>query len=96
LVIAVFIAIVGVSAVFIPTLEVVSNQLMFFKKGTNIRKTFGKVEKSFGGAVPLTGEIVSSSICDVGSNGTLFDGSPIVDSHFLLVLTIEVACIGKI
>jgi predicted RND superfamily exporter protein len=60
LVISVFIAIVGVSAVFVPTLEVVSNQLMFFKKGTKIRKTFSKVEKSFGGAVPLTGEIVSN------------------------------------
>jgi predicted RND superfamily exporter protein len=60
LVVAVFIAIVGVSVVFIPTLEVVSNQLMFFKKGTNIRKTFSKVETSFGGAVPLTGEIVSN------------------------------------
>ena len=59
LVIAVFLSVVGVSVVFIPKLEVVSNQLMFFKKGTKIRQTFSKVEKSFGGAIPLMGEIVT-------------------------------------
>jgi predicted RND superfamily exporter protein len=53
----VFAAIVCVSAVYIPRLEVVSDTLMFFKKGSEIRQTFSKVEESFGGALPLTGEI---------------------------------------
>jgi predicted RND superfamily exporter protein len=30
---------------------------MFFKEGSEIRQTFGKVEESFGGALPLTGEM---------------------------------------
>ncbi len=54
-----FLAIMVVSAFFIPKLEVVSNQLMFFKEGSQIRQTFDKVEKYFGGALPLTAEIVS-------------------------------------
>ena len=45
--------------VFCKIIEVVSNQLMFLKKGTKIRQTFSKVEKSFGGAIPLIGEIVT-------------------------------------
>jgi len=58
-IVAAFAAIVVVSAIFIPRLEVVSNQLMFFKPDTEIRKTFAKVEEHFGGATPLTAEIVS-------------------------------------
>ncbi|MFC2017419.1 RND family transporter [Chloroflexota bacterium] len=63
-----FLAIVAVSAFYIPRLEVVSNQLMFFKEDSQIRQTFDKVEKYFGGALPLTAEIVS----DRGT-GTLRD-----------------------
>jgi len=55
----VFLAIVAVSAFYIPRLEVVSNQLMFFREDSQIRQTFDKVEKYFGGALPLTAEIVS-------------------------------------
>jgi len=54
-----FLVIVVISAFYIPRLEVVSNQLMFFKEDSQIRQTFDKVEKYFGGALPLTGEIVS-------------------------------------
>ncbi|MFC1988322.1 RND family transporter [Chloroflexota bacterium] len=54
-----FIAIVVFSAFYIPQLEVVSNQLMFFKEDSPIRQTFDKVERYFGGALPLTAEIVS-------------------------------------
>ncbi len=54
-----FLAIVVVSAFYIPRLEVVSNQLMFFKEDSLIRQTFDKVEKYFGGALPLTAEIVA-------------------------------------
>ena len=54
-----FLAIVAVSAFYIPRLEVVSNQLMFFREGSEIRKTFNKVEEHFGGALPLTAEIIS-------------------------------------
>ncbi|MFC2052382.1 RND family transporter [Chloroflexota bacterium] len=54
-----FLAIMVFSAFYIPGLEVVSNQLMFFKEDSQIRQTFNKVEKYFGGALPLTAEIVS-------------------------------------
>ena len=59
LIVVVFLAIVLVSAFNIPRLDVVSNQLMFFKEGSQIRQTFDKVEKYFGGALYLTGEIAS-------------------------------------
>jgi len=59
LVIGSFLVIVGVSAFYLPRLEVVSNQLMFFKEGSEIRQTFARVEEHFGGAFPLTGEIIS-------------------------------------
>jgi hypothetical protein len=59
LVVVVFLAIVAVSAFYIPRLEVVSNQLMFFKEDSQIRQTFDKIEKHFGGALPLIGEIIS-------------------------------------
>ena len=55
----IFATIVIVSAVYIPRLHVVSDQLMFFKEGSEIRQTFARVEEQFGGAVPLTGEIVA-------------------------------------
>jgi predicted RND superfamily exporter protein len=55
----IFAVIVVVSAVFIPGLRVVSDQLMFFKEDSEIRKTFARVEEHFGGAIPLTGEIVA-------------------------------------
>jgi len=59
LIVGVFLAIVVVSAGNIPRLEVVSNQLMFFKEDSEVRQTFDKVEKYFGGALPLTAEIVA-------------------------------------
>ncbi len=59
LIVVVFLAIVAISAFNIPRLDVVSNQLMFFKEGSQIRQTFDKVEKYFGGALYLTGEIAS-------------------------------------
>ena len=55
----VFLAIMAVSAFYIPRLDVVSNQLMFFREESQIRQTFDKVEKYFGGALYLTGEIAS-------------------------------------
>lgn len=55
-----FMAIIVISVFYIPKLEVVSNQLMFFKEDSQIRQTFDKVEKYFGGALPLTAEIASN------------------------------------
>jgi predicted RND superfamily exporter protein len=55
-----FMTIIGISIFYIPRLEVVSNQLMFFKADSQIRQTFDKIEKYFGGALPLTAEIVSN------------------------------------
>ena len=59
-----FIAIIAISAFYIPSLEVVSNQVMFFREDSQIRQTFDKVEKYFGGALPLTAEIVSDRGAD--------------------------------
>ena len=59
-VILAFAVIVVVSALHIPRLEVVSNQLMFFKEDSEISQIFDRVEKDFGGALPLTGDIAAS------------------------------------
>jgi len=58
-VIVAFAIVIGISAFSIPRLEVVSNQLMFFKQDSEIVQTFDRVEKYFGGALPLTGEIAA-------------------------------------
>jgi len=63
-----FLVIVVVSAFSIPRLEVVSNQLMFFKEDSPIRQTFDKVEKYFGGSLPLTAEIVADRGIDTLRN----------------------------
>ena len=57
IIILAFAAITTVAVIFIPNIEVSSNQLMFFKDNSEIRQTFAKVEEHFGGAMPLTGEI---------------------------------------
>jgi predicted RND superfamily exporter protein len=56
----IFAAIVAVSVAYIPGIQVVSDQLMFFKEDSDIRQTYARVEQQFGGAIPLTGEIISS------------------------------------
>jgi len=58
-VIVAFAIVIGISAFAIPRLEVVSNQLMFFKEDSEIVQTFDRVEKHFGGALPLAGEIAA-------------------------------------
>lgn len=63
-IIIIFLTIIIISASYIPKLEVVSNQLMFFKDDSPIRQTFDKVEKYFGGALPLSAEIVSAQGID--------------------------------
>lgn len=55
----IFAAIVIVAAVYIPGIHVVSDQLIFFKEGSEIRQTYDRVEEQFGGAIPLTGEIIA-------------------------------------
>ncbi|MFC2021337.1 RND family transporter [Chloroflexota bacterium] len=59
-----FMLITAISVFYIPKLEVVSNQLMFFRENSQIRQTFDKVEKYFGGALPLTAEIVADQGID--------------------------------
>lgn len=44
------------AAVFIPRLEVDSDQLFFFKDNHEVRLAFQAMEEVFGGATPLTGE----------------------------------------
>jgi predicted RND superfamily exporter protein len=51
-------AIVMYAAVFIPQLQVDSDQLFFFKDGDPVREAFTKTEEVFGGATPLAGEFV--------------------------------------
>ena len=55
-----FTGIVIASVIFIPKIEVVSDQLMFFKASSVIRQTSAKVEQHFGSAQPLIGELVST------------------------------------
>jgi hypothetical protein len=55
----IFSGIVVITAIFIPRLHVVSDQLMFFKESSEIRQSFAKVEENFGGVMPLTGEIIA-------------------------------------
>ncbi|MFC1991530.1 RND family transporter [Chloroflexota bacterium] len=59
-----FMAIAVISLFSIPRLEVVSNQLMFFKENSQIRQTFDKIEEYFGGALPLAAEIVANQGMD--------------------------------
>jgi len=51
-------AIVVFAAIFIPRLQVDSDQLFFFKDGDPVREAFAKTEEVFGGATPLAGEFV--------------------------------------
>ena len=44
--------------VFIPKLDVDSDQLFFFKDNDPVREAFAKTEEVFGGATPLAGEFV--------------------------------------
>jgi predicted RND superfamily exporter protein len=53
-------AIVVYAAVFIPQLQVDSDQLFFFKDGDPVRSAFEKTEEVFGGATPLAGEFAFS------------------------------------
>jgi predicted RND superfamily exporter protein len=57
----IFAAVFAVSVAFIPRLEVESNQLTYFKESSEIRQTFSRIEKDFGGAIPLIGELASPS-----------------------------------
>jgi len=50
--------IVAFALVFIPQLDVDSDQLFFFKDGDPVREAFEKTEEVFGGATPLAGEFV--------------------------------------
>lgn len=50
--------IVAFALVFIPRLDVDSDQLFFFKSGDPVREAFEKTEEVFGGATPLAGEFV--------------------------------------
>jgi len=76
IIVLVFLVVIVVSAVYVPRLEVVSNQLMFFKEGSPIRQTFAKIEEHFGGAIPLTGEIISeeglAAVADYEFAGQVF------------------------
>ncbi len=76
IIVAVFVAITAVSVYYIPKIEVVSNQLMFFKDDSEIRQTFDRVEEYFGGAMPLTGEIAA-----INPEATLLD--PQTAEHIL-------------
>ena len=46
-----------VSAINLPNLKVVTDPLLYFKEGSDIRQTFQTVEDTFGGALVMIGEI---------------------------------------
>ncbi len=50
--------IIAFALVFIPKLDVDSDQLFFFKDNDPVRAAFAKTEEVFGGATPLAGEFV--------------------------------------
>ncbi len=50
--------IVAFALIFIPRLDVDSDQLFFFKDSDPVREAFEKTEEVFGGATPLAGEFV--------------------------------------
>jgi hypothetical protein len=52
--------IIAFALVFIPKLDVDSDQLFFFKDKDPVREAFDKTEEVFGGATPLAGEFVLS------------------------------------
>lgn len=54
-----FVAIVGTSAFYIPRIEIVSDQLLWFKENSETRRVYNTIEEHFGGASPLIGEIAS-------------------------------------
>lgn len=60
-ILAVFAAIAVAAFVYIPQLEVVSNQLMFFKESSEIRQASAQIEENFGSAQPLFGEMVTDA-----------------------------------
>ena len=47
----------AIAALSLPNLKVVSDPLLYFKQGSDIRTTFKKVEDSFGGALVIIGDI---------------------------------------
>ncbi|MBN1152334.1 MAG: MMPL family transporter, partial [Dehalococcoidia bacterium] len=49
--------VLGIAAVNLPRLKVVSDPLLYFKEDSDIRQTFQSVEDTFGGALALIGEI---------------------------------------
>ena len=59
LVAVIFVAIVGASAFFVPKIEIVSDHLMWFKEDSDAKQVYNKVADNFGGAFPLTGEIIA-------------------------------------
>ncbi len=50
--------IIAFALIFIPKLDVDSDQLFFFKDNDPVREAFQKTEEVFGGATPLAGEFV--------------------------------------
>ena len=70
LVTAGFLILAVAAVVYIPQLEVVSNQLMFFKESSEIRRASAVIEEQFGSPQPLFGEMIPT----VGT-GALYDSA---------------------
>jgi uncharacterized protein len=49
--------VVGIAAINIPNLKLITDPLLYFKEGSEIRRTFDTVEQTFGGALVIIGEI---------------------------------------
>jgi predicted RND superfamily exporter protein len=56
--------VLGIAAINLPGLKVVTDPLLYFKEGSDIRETFQTVEDTFGGALVIIGEIPATGGLD--------------------------------
>jgi predicted RND superfamily exporter protein len=69
------------SAIFVPRLEVDSDQLFFFKDDDPVRLAFQKTEELFGGATPLVGEFAYDPATGVAGLSDAQDAAEVLESQ---------------
>ncbi len=69
------------SAIFVPRLEVDSDQLFFFKDDDPVRLAFAKTEDLFGGATPLAGEFAYDPATGMDGLAEVRDASEVLEAQ---------------
>ncbi len=69
------------SAIFVPRLEVDSDQLFFFKDDDPVRLAFQKTEELFGGATPLAGEFAYDPATGMDGLAEVQDASEVLEAQ---------------